>query len=148
MTNTSQEAILYLKYASAKRDVKDKKDFSYSFTFSDDEKEELKNYSKENKGLVFLYLLCKTEDLKDSEVIVLKYEEYQNVEENKAITIRLEKNKKNAILFRRGSKAKKDAYPIPRNRIEKKFDELSEEFMKGFKHHNKSKEIYEYSVNC
>ena len=93
MTKTSQECILFLKYASPKTGGKSEQDVSYLFRFSDDDKQKLKNYMDKYNCPIFLYLLCKQPDLKDSEIIVLKYEEYQNVEENRVITIRIQKNK-------------------------------------------------------
>lgn len=94
---------------------------------------------------------------------MLKYEEYQNVEENRAITIRIQKSKNYIFLFKKGSKARDNAYQIPRNRIEKTFDELADDFMKESKHHAKrsvvnnsqlasfiatSMDIFDDSSNC
>ena len=163
MTNTSQECILFLKYASPKTGGKNEQDISYLFTFSDDDKQKLKAYMDKYNCPIFLYLLCKQPDLKDSEIIVLKYEEYQNVEENRAITIRIQKSKNYILLFKKGSKARDNAYQIPRNRIEKTFDELADDFMKESKSHIKrrivnnsqmasfiatSMEIFDDSSNC
>lgn len=95
--------------------------------------------------------------------IVLKYEEYQNVEENRAITIRIQKSKNYILLFKKGSKARDNAYQIPRNRIEKTFDELADDFMKESIHYTKRRtvkssqmesfiatnmEIFEDNKNC
>lgn len=163
MTNTSQECILFLKYASPKTGGKNEQDISYLFTFSDDDKQKLKTYIEKYNCPVFLYLLCKQPDLKDSEIIVLKYEEYQNVEENRAITIRIQKSKNYILLFQKGSKSRDNAYQIPRNRIEKTFDELADDFMKESTPHAKRKatnnsqldsfiaasmEIFEDNSNC
>lgn len=163
MTNTSQECILFFKYASPKTGGKNEQDISYLFTFSDDDKQKLKAYMDKYDCPIFLYLLCKQPDLKDSEIIVLKYEEYLNVEENRAITIRIQKNKNYILLFKKGSKARDNAYQIPRNRIEKTFGELADDFMKESVSHTKkrvanhsqmesfitaSMEIFEDSKNC
>lgn len=163
MTNTSQECILFFKYASPKTGGKSEQDISYLFTFSDDDKQKLKGYMDKYNCPIFLYLLCKQPDLKDSEIIVLKYEEYQNVEGNRAITIRIQKNKNYILLFKKGSKARDNAYQIPRNRIEKTFDELADDFMKESVSHIKKRvannsqmesfiatgmEIFEDSKNC
>lgn len=163
MTNTSQECILFFKYASPKTGGKNEQDISYLFTFSDDDKQKLKAYMEKYNCPIFLYLLCKQPDLKDSEIIVLKYEEYQNVEENRAITIRIQKSKNYILLFKKGSKARDNAYQIPRNRIEKTFDELADDFMKESVSHTKrrvtnnsqmesfivkSMEIFEDNKNC
>lgn len=141
MTNTSQECILFLKYASPKTGGKNEQDISYLFTFSDDDKQKLKAYMDKYDCPIFLYLLCKQPDLKDSEIIVLKYEEYQNVEENRAITIRIQKSKNYILLFKKGSKARDNAYQIPRNRIEKTFDELADDFMKESSPHAKNRKV-------
>lgn len=141
MTNTSQECILFLKYASPKTGGKNEQDISYLFTFSDDDKQKLKAYTDKYDCPIFLYLLCKQPDLKDSEIIVLKYEEYQNVEENRAITIRIQKSKNYILLFKKGSKARDNAYQIPRNRIEKTFDELADDFMRESTPHGKRKTV-------
>lgn len=163
MTNTSQECILFFKYASPKTGGKNEQDISYLFTFSDDDKQKLKAYVDKYDCPIFLYLLCKQPDLKDSEIIVLKYEEYQNVEENRAITIRIQKSKNYILLFKKGSKARDNAYQIPRNRIEKTFDELADDFMKDSAHDVKrrtvnssqmdsfiatSMEVFEDNKNC
>lgn len=163
MTNTSQECILFFKYASPKTGGKNEQDISYLFTFSDDDKQKLKAYMDKYNCPIFLYLLCKQPELKDSEIIVLKYEEYQNVEENRAITIRIQKSKNYILLFKKGSKARDNAYQIPRNRIEKTFDELADDFMKESVFHTKkrvtnssqmesfiatSMEIFEDNKNC
>lgn len=163
MTNTSRECILFFKYASPKTNGKNEDDISYLFTFSDDDKQKLKSYNDRFDYPIFLYLLCKQPDLKDSEIIVLKYEEYQNVEENRAITIRIQKNKNYILLFKKGSKSPDNAYQIQRNRIEKTFDELMSDFMKESSRHLNKKavdnsqmdsliatdiEIYKDNLNC
>lgn len=129
MTNTSQECILFFKFASPKATSKNNQEISFLFSYSDDDKEKLKTYSNDNASPVFLYLLCKQPKLENSEIIVLKYEEYKNVEDNKSITVRICKNKKYVLLFRKGSKARDNAYQIPRNRIDKTFNELADNEM-------------------
>lgn len=147
MTNTSEECILFFKYASPKTNSKNDQDTSYLFTFSDDDKQKLKNYKDKYDCPIFLYLLCKQSDLKDSEIIVLKYEEYQNVEENRAITIRIQKSKNYILLFKKGSKSRDNAYQVPRNRIEKTFDELADDIMKESTCYAKKKEISDLQMD-
>jgi len=130
MTNSSQECILFFKYASPKTGGKNKQDISFLFAFSDDDKQKMKGYIDQYNCPIFLYLLCKQPDLKDSEIIVLKYEEYKNVEENRTVTIRIQKGKNHILLFKKGNKARDNAYRISRNRVEKTFDELTDDFMK------------------
>ncbi len=127
MTNTSKECLLFFKYASPKASCKNENDLSFLFSFSDDDKEKLRLYAEEYSIPIFIYLLCKRSEWTDSEVIILKYNEYLNVEENCSITIRIRKSKHHVLLFRRGSKSREDAYKIPRNRIEKTFEELISE---------------------
>ncbi len=163
MTNTSQECILFFKYASPKTNGKSEDDVSYLFTFSDEDKQKLKSYNDNYDYPIFLYLLCKQPDLKDSEIIVLKYTEYLNVEENRAITIRIQKGKNSILLFKKGSKSPNNAYQIQRNRIEKTFDELMNDVMKesSYRAYKKTSdnsqmdslvatdvEIYKDSWNC
>lgn len=163
MTNTSQECILFFKYASPKTNGKNEEDISYLFTFSDDDKQKLKSYNDNYNYPIFLYLLCKQPDLKDSEIIVLKYDEYQNVEGNRAITIRIQKNKNYILLFKKGSRSRDNAYQIQRNRIEKTFSELMDDNMKESSYQAKKKalnntqlksliatdvKIYEDSMTC
>ena len=148
MTNTSEECILFFKYASPKKFGKNEQDISYLFTFSDDDKKKLKVYMDKYNCPIFLYLLCKQSDLKESEIIVLKYEEYKNVEENRAITIRIQKNKNYILLFKKGSKARDNAYQIPRNRIEKTFDELADDYMKESANQTKKKLFYLEMRGC
>ncbi|RDU23521.1 hypothetical protein [Anaerosacchariphilus polymeriproducens] len=62
-------------------------------------------YDKE-KMPVFIYLLGLKDDLKDCEVAILKYDEYQKVQDNQSITIGVEKGKNNFLLFRPGSRAR------------------------------------------
>lgn len=134
MTNTSQECILFFKYASPKTDGKNEDNISFLFTFSDDDKQKLKTFNEQEQCPIFLYLLCKQSNLKDSEIAVLKYDEYLNVEENRAVTIRIEKHKNSYLLFRKGNKSRENALLIPRNRIEKTFDQLLEDSLKEMPH--------------
>ena len=56
MTNTSQECILFFKYALPKTNGKNEDDISYLFTFSDDDKQKLKSYNDNYDYPVFLFL--------------------------------------------------------------------------------------------
>ena len=123
----SPDTYVFLKYASPNSNAKNKDTSSFSFAFTDEDKRKLKNLNEKSDNPVLLYLLCKQQDLKDCEIAILKYEEYLMVEENKTITIRIEKNKNNFLLFRAGNKSKANAIRIPRNRIEWTFTQLLEE---------------------
>ena len=114
MPNKSSECILFFKYARMKSES-----LNCSFSFSSDDKRKLREYH-EGEYPVLLYFLCIKEELMDSEIIVLKYGEYHQVEKNKTVTFRFEKNKHYVCLCRKG----KGDIRIPRNRIEKSFDKL------------------------
>ena len=70
----------------------------------------------------FIYLLCGVKGLKDSEIAVLRYDEYAEVAHKKNFTIGIKKNYSDFYLHR--LKSPKGDIPIPRNRIEKTFDYL------------------------
>ena len=129
LTNTSkQECVLFLKYASLKTGMKKDTYSSWLFSFSQDDKQRLKFFYNEDKLPVFICLLCLKEDLKNSEIAILKYEEYiKKAGEKQSITIGLENGRHNFMLFTDLSKSKDDTYKFPTNRITKKFDDLAEE---------------------
>ena len=154
LTNTSKECILFFKYASSKQKTnanEDKQYTSLSFSFSEDDKEKLKTYY-ENTGLpVFICLLCVKDKLNDSEIAILKYEEYEMVSQNQTVTIGLEPGKHNFYLFSGKSKSKNLAHKISTTRINKTFDELTKEVVKASPSHFKEaptikKKIYENSL--
>ncbi|GAA4654475.1 hypothetical protein GCM10023142_16130 [Anaerocolumna aminovalerica] len=132
LTNTSrQECIVFFKYASQPKAFNRNENYSsWLFTFSDDDKERIYNYYNNDHLPVFIYLLCSKKELKNSEIVVLKYDEFLKVEDNKSITIGVEKNKNSFYLFLPISRSKDDAIQIQRNRIEKTFDELINEVIK------------------
>ena len=69
------------------------------------------------------------ENLKDSEIAVLRYwDEFSQVIDKKNFTISLKKRYSNFYLHR--SKLSADDILIPRNRIEKNFDDLINETIK------------------
>lgn len=70
----------------------------------------------------FICLLCGVKGLKDSEIAVLGYDEFAQVAHKKNFTIGTKKNYPNFYLHR--TKSPKDDITIPRNRIEKSFDDL------------------------
>ena len=117
-TNTvKQECIIFFKHAFEKEDGSR----SWVYNFSDKDKEFLKECHKE-KIPVFIYLLCAMKNLKDSEIAVLRYwDEFSQVNDKKNFTISF-------YLHRRKSSA--DDILIPRNRIEKNFDDLINETIK------------------
>lgn len=140
LTNSAkQECILFLKYASCKQ--KNKQNTKYSswiFSFSSDDKERLQQYSKEAFP-VFICLLCLRSEKQNSEIAILKYEEYQQVEDNQTITIGLENGKHKFLLFLGTSKAREDAFQFSTTRVNKSFDDLAKESMKRCQTNKKSK---------
>lgn len=117
-TNTSNECVILSKYAFQN----DKQ--SWIYNFSEKDKEIINNYYNE-KIPIFIYLLCATNNLFNSEITVLRYEEFIEVSHKKSITIRKRKGSHSFILRR--SKSSKDDMLIPTTRIDKTFDDLISE---------------------
>lgn len=116
------EYIIYLKYASCKKDTYSVYN-SWVFNFTDDDKNRLRKYYNDGKP-VFIYLLCLKANLQNSEIVVLKYDEYIRVKNKSAITIGVEPKKKTFYLFSGDSKARDDAFLVRRNRITFSFQKL------------------------
>ncbi|MGN0517482.1 MAG: hypothetical protein ACI4II_02015 [Acutalibacteraceae bacterium] len=116
-TNTSQECIIFFKYAFEKSEGSQ----SWVYQFSEQDKEYLNEWHKK-KIPVFIYLLCGVKDLINSEIAVLSYDEYAEVAHKKNFTVGVKKNYPKFYLHR--TKSPKDDITIPRNRIEKPFDDL------------------------
>lgn len=119
-TNTSQECIIFFKYAFEKEESKQ----TWSYVFSDKDKEVLK-LCHDNKIPTFIYLLCGIQKLSDSGIAVLRYEEFNQVSNKKTITIKQKKNSRYFLLHR--SKSNQDVIHISTKRIEKTFDDLINE---------------------
>lgn len=116
-TNKSQECVIFFKHAFEYKEGSQ----SWKYQFSDSDKEFLKE-CHENKVPTFIYLLCAVENLKNSEIAVLRYDEFAEVIHKKNFTISTKKNHPKFYLHR--TKSPKDDLYIPRNRIEKDFDYL------------------------
>lgn len=116
------EYIIYFKYASCKKDTYSAYN-SWVFNFTDDDKDRLRKYYNDGKP-VFIYLLCLKANLQNSEIVVLKYDEYIQIKNKSAITIGVEQNKKTVYLFSGASKAREDAFLVKRNRITYSFSEI------------------------
>lgn len=124
------EYIIYFKYASCKKDTNSVYN-SWVFNFTDDDKDRLRKYYNDGKP-VFIYLLCLKANLQNSEIVVLKYDEYIQIKNKSAITIGVEPNKKTFYLFSGASKARDDAFLVKRNRITYSFQKLlSDTFCNG-----------------
>ncbi len=122
-TNQSQECYVFFKHAFEKQIDSQ----SWQFQFSKNDKEFLHNCYK-SKIPVFIYLLCAVKNLKESEIAVLRYEEFNEVSLKTNFTITKEKNSRNFELHR--SKSSKDSITFSRSRIEKTFDDLINEEIK------------------
>lgn len=116
-TNTSQECVIFFKYAFEKTEGSQ----SWVFQFSDTDKQFLCE-CHENKIPTFIYLLCALDSLKNSEIAVLRYDEFHEVSHKANFTIGTKKNAQKFYLHR--TKSPKNDLEIPRNRIEKTFDYL------------------------
>lgn len=116
-TNTSQECVIFFKHAFEKT----RGSQSWLFQFSDTDKSFL-DECHNNKVPTFIYLLCCVDNLKNSEIAILRYDEFKEVVHKKNFTIGTKKNAQKFFLHR--AKSPKDDIEIPRNRIEKTFDYL------------------------
>lgn len=122
-TNQSQECIIFFKHAFEKKIGSQ----SWLYQFSEDDKNFL-NECYQKKIPVFIYLLCAVNNLKNSEIAVLRYEEFKEVYSKTNFTISKEKRSRNFYLHR--SKSPKDSILFSRSRIEKSFDDLINEEVK------------------
>lgn len=120
-TNTSKECVIFFKYNFKKEKESNQ---GWSFKFSDNDKELLKSYY-DKKIPVFIYLVCGVNKLLNSEVAVLRYEEFNEVSTKTGITINKKKSGHNFFLYR--GKSLQNAILIPTTRIEKSFDDLISE---------------------
>lgn len=128
LTNKSnQECLVYMKYASKKKTATEGYN-SWSFSFTDAEKNRINQYYN-SKLPIFLFLLCLESGLKNSKIAVIRYDEYNLIQDKSSFTLSLEKYKGHFNLFT-DSKSRKDSLAIKTNRIEQKFDELIEESVK------------------
>ena len=119
-TNQCQECIIFFKHAFEKENGSQ----SWLYQFSDNDKKFLEE-CYQRKTPVFIYLLCAVDNLKNSEIAVLRYEEFNEVSSKSNFTISKEKRSRNFYLHR--SKSPKDAILISRSRIQKSFSELISE---------------------
>lgn len=127
-TNTSKkEYILFFKYANCKQQEPTSKYYSWTFSFSNDDKEKLKSYSMAQSP-IFIYLLCLRKNFQDSEIAIINYEEYLPILNNQTITIGLENNKHHFYLFQ--GKSRENACRIQTNRINKNFNDLMKQSLR------------------
>lgn len=123
-TNTFKECVIFFKHAFEKA----KGSQSWLFQFSDADKLFLEDcYNK--KIPTFIYLLCGVENLKNSEIAILRYDEFKEVAHKNNFTIGTKKNAQKFYLHR--TKSPKDDIEIPRSRIEKTFDYLINDIVKS-----------------
>lgn len=121
-TNKDKDCCVFFKHATEKKSVQN----SWLFTFTDNDMALLKNYHKE-KISTFLCLLCIKPNFKESEIAILKLDEFLML--NKInITIKIPKNSRYFCAAR--DKSPLNDFKFPRNRIEKSFDTLINEIVK------------------
>lgn len=115
-TNSSEkDIIVFCKYATVK-DNKSDNYKSWTFAFSDTDKDCIKKYH-DKKYPVLIFFLCKEQNLYHSEIVICTYNEFIGVSYKKGITIGKEKNKKYFLLYTE-NRGRKDATHIKSNRIE------------------------------
>ncbi|MBE7036085.1 MAG: hypothetical protein E7403_02185 [Ruminococcaceae bacterium] len=123
-STAKQECVIFFKHAFEKKI----KPNSWLFEFSPEDKAELKDY-EDRQIPTFIYLLCATDELRGSQIAVLKYrDEFERVLDKKAFTVSTKKNFPDFYLHK--SKRADDVVRIPRNRIEKTFDDLISEVVR------------------
>lgn len=111
------ECVVFFKHAFEKT----KGSQSWLFQFSDTDKAFLKE-CHDKKIPTFIYLLCCVDNLTNSEIAILSYDEIDKVTHKKNFTIGTKKNAQKFYLHR--TKSPRADIEIPRNRIEKTFDYL------------------------
>lgn len=123
--------LLYMKYVSSptKRENKDVQ--LWQFNFSEDEVNRIKELKEKEQGKELLFaLICGKQELKDSEIAVLKFDEVidclginndKNINESFRISIRYEKNAKGLRVYGNGRdekiNGKDNTIRIERDRI-------------------------------
>ncbi len=136
-TNKSkQDFIMIMKHSAPNSRIKT--DYmSWQFKLSDIDRECLRKYHSEHLP-TFMMFVCLSENLSGSEIFIVNYEEIEPIIDKNSIIIGSEKHKNYALMFI--EKAKANALHIPRNRIEKPFDEIVESVIKANPSH--------YCPNC
>ena len=112
--------VLFFKHAFEKTNGSK----SWLYQFSEKDKEFLKE-CHDKRIPTFIYLLCCVNGLKDSEIAVLKFEEFKKVINKGNFTIALKERSRSFDL--KINKSPKNDMHIPRGRIQKTFDELINE---------------------
>lgn len=124
-TNSSEkDIIVFCKYATVK-DNKSDNYKSWTFAFSDMDKDCIKKYY-DKKYPVLIFFLCKEQNLYHSEIVICTYREFIEVSYKKGITIGKEKNKKYFLLYT-DTKERKNAKHIKSNRIEMHLNRILED---------------------
>ena len=116
-TNSSQNCCVFFKHTAQKREDSP----SWQFVFTQNEMATLEKCYND-KVPTFVFLLCRTSNLKNSEIAVLNLKEFRDLNKD-SITVRPDGH---SFYISRG-KSPDNSVKIPRNRIEKTFDALIEE---------------------
>lgn len=124
-TNSSEkDIIVFCKYNTVK-DNKSDNYKSWTFAFSDTDKDCIKKYH-DKKYPVLIFFLCKEQNLYHSEIVICTYNEFIGISYKKSITIGKEKNKKYFLLYT-DTKERKNAKRIKSNRIEMYLNRILED---------------------
>lgn len=95
LTTDNEDCRLFMKYRADKLDIKTQDYNSWSFNFTDRDKDEIRRYINEVYNLI-IALICGVADLADSEVAVLDKEQIQELIalDKDSITISRRKNER------------------------------------------------------
>lgn len=121
-TNKSkQDFIILIKKASVNQRIKNNDYKSWQFKLTPTDKKCIEEYYNLHFP-IFIFFVCLSDNLNDSEILIANYEEIKNVIDKNGINIGVRNNENCFTLF--VDKSRSNAMRIPRNRIEKSFDEI------------------------
>lgn len=127
-TNNSRDFFAYIKYTTDKLpDPKKSTNIRWQFSLTDKDKQCIEKKATLENLPVVLFFLCGMKDLIDSEICVVRYEEYLQVQDKSTITIKKVYEKPNSHprnFFLHIGKKQSEVLPIKRNRIEQNIETL------------------------
>lgn len=124
-TNTSKDCVIYFKHANETKENK------WQFGFTERNMAELQK-CHERKIPTFIYLLCTKPNWKDSEIAILRLDEFRHLNKE-SIVVKIIPNSRNFIIPQ-GQSPTLDL-SVPRNRITLTFDELIDSLIKESKNY-------------
>ncbi|SKA96914.1 hypothetical protein SAMN05443428_12310 [Caloramator quimbayensis] len=130
-TTNKGDYLLYMKYVSSRTKRENKDVQLWQFSFSGDEVQKIKELKEKEQGKELLFaLICGKQELKESEIAVLKFDEVvdclglnndERTNESYRISIRYEKNAKGLRVYGNGRdekiNGKDNTIKIERDRI-------------------------------